>query len=505
MTSTIALSWAEALLASLWQAPLVAALSWLLEHAWAERASTRHAIRASALLLVPLVAIATALQWLPGLGSWVVPTSVDAPLGDGLAVTSTLGTAPHPATSPGWVTWVLVVWLVGMLLMTARTARAWRAVVALRATAVPLPPEWLERVRTLALRMGMRAPAVAQSSACDSPLVLGLLRPLVLLPAGLVHGVSPQVIEAALAHELMHLRRLDPWLHAAQVAVEIGLFFNPAVWWMSWRLSREREHACDEAVLRIPAAPAPVAYARALLELEQWRVRPSPALALGLGGPSLRSRVLRLVQPRRARGARRWAARVGMLAVVGVLVVALERAEAPALAPVPSDAIGVAWLPASVRRHEPEIVRAAQRHGVDPALLAIVVHTESRGRPEARSSAGARGLMQLMPSTAAEIAERRGLPPPTPDALDEPAYNLDLGAWYLARLIEQHEGHLPLALAAYNAGPGRVAAYQRGELELPEETRRYQATIEALWRERWLPWSPTLASRHSGTSRAGER
>jgi soluble lytic murein transglycosylase-like protein len=99
-----------------------------------------------------------------------------------------------------------------------------------------------------------------------------------------------------------------------------------------------------------------------------------------------------------------------------------------------------------------------------------------------------------MPSTAAEIARARGLPTPAAARLDEPDYNLDMGAWYIARQLERF-GELPLALAAYNAGPARVAAYRRGQAPLPAETRRYQATITALWRERWLPWSPTLASR----------
>lgn len=196
------------------------------------------------------------------------------------------------------------------------------------------------------------------------------------------------------------------------------------------------------------------------------------------------------------RPARRWAARAAVLGIIVLLVLALARLATPPPSPATPrvDPLGVAWLPASVRRHEQAIVAAARHHGVDPGLLAIMVYTESRGRPEARSPAGARGLMQLMPSTAAEIAATRGLPAPTPARLLDPAYNLDLGAWYMARQLERF-GELPLALAAYNAGPGRAAAHRRGEAGLPEETERYQATITALWRERWLPWSPTLLAR----------
>lgn len=486
-------AWVEALLASLWQAPLLAALAWLAEQGFADRSSSRYAIRTVALALTPVMLAATWLGWLPGLGGLLTPELPGASPFVPDSLPAPLLPLPAPPEPPPWLAYVLLAWLGGALLMILRTTLQWRAVQALRRTATPLPPAWRERVDTLARALGLRStPAVALSSACDTPLVLGVLRPLVVLPAGLLHGVPPEVVEAALAHELMHLRRLDPWLHAAQVAVEILLFFNPAVWWMSWRVATEREHACDEAVLHARRAP-PLPYARALVELEAWRQRPSPALTLGLGGPGLGARVRRLVRPRRVRRAWRWAARAGVMGVVVLLAIAFARPAPPPAIPR-IDLLGVAWLPASVRRHELAIAAAARRHGIEPALLAIMVYTESRGRPDARSPAGARGLMQLMPSTAAEIAKTRGLPPPSPARLHDPAYNLDLGAWYMARQLEQF-GELPLALAAYNAGPGRVAAYRRGEAALPEETRGYQATITALWRERWLPWSPTLLAR----------
>ncbi len=489
MTPALA-AWVEALLASLWQAPLLAALAWLVEQGFCARAGSRHAVRMAALLGVPALLGAT---WLDAIST--AHRSLDAlPL----ALEPSLA-MPLAAAAPAvrWPSLVLAAWLCGALLMTLRIAAQHRAVERLRRSAQPLPAAWRERVAALARALGLRAvPTVALSPACDTPIVLGLVRPLVLLPAGVLHGVSPEVLEAALAHELMHLRRLDPWLHAAQVGVEVLLFFNPAVWWLSWRVACEREHACDEAVLRARRV-SPLPYARALVELEAWRQRPSPALTLGLGGPGLGARVRRLVQPRRVSRARRWAARVGVMLGVVLLVATLGRASGPPATGPRVDPLGVAWLPAAVRRHEDAIAAAARQHGVDPGLLAIMVYTESRGRPEARSPVGARGLLQIMPSTAAEIARARGLPPPSLERLHDPGYNLDLGAWYMARQLERF-GELPLALAAYNAGPGRTAAHVRGEATLPQETQRYQATIGALWRERWLPWSPTLMRRARG-------
>lgn len=475
------LAWGEALLHSLWQVPLLAVGACLVEQAWAHRATTRHAIRTMAMLAVPIVL----------LGTWLTLRGAADAVGSVAAVPAGMRAEPEPV---GPMAWMLLVWCVGAAAMTLRTIAQWRAVQALRRTATALPAHWQRRVEAIARGIGLETPRVALSVACEVPLVLGVLRPLVLLPAGLLHGVPPHVIEAALAHELMHLRRFDPWMQAIQVGIEVVVFFNPAVWWLSRRLAVERELACDEAVVRA-RRQSPRHYAGALVELEAWRSRPAPALTLGLGGPGLRDRVLQLVRPRPVRRARRWAARAGLVLTLGAAVAVVGgSAQDPAHGDPSADRLGIVWLPQGVRRHEVEIERAARRHGVDPALLAIVVWTESRGRADARSPVGARGLLQLMPSTAADITRRRGLPALPAERLDDPQTNLDLGAWYLARQLE-HYDNLPLALAAYNAGPGRVAAFVRGEASLPEETQRYQQIITALWRERALPWSPTLRAR----------
>lgn len=109
---------------------------------------------------------------------------------------------------------------------------------------------------------------------------------------------------------------------------------------------------------------------------------------------------------------------------------------------------------------------AAQATGLSPALLKAVAQQESGFQPGAVSSAGAIGVMQLMPGTAAEL----GVDP------YNAAENIMGGARYLAALLHQF-GSLPLALAAYNAGPGAVEAY-RG-IPPYQETQRYVASIEA--------------------------
>lgn len=105
---------------------------------------------------------------------------------------------------------------------------------------------------------------------------------------------------------------------------------------------------------------------------------------------------------------------------------------------------------------------AARTHGIDPALVQAMIEVESGGDPLAVSSKGARGLMQVMPETAAEMGV-------SPRLLFNPRENVTAGARYLAEQLGRFNGELPKALAAYNAGPGAVLSGQ----QLPLETQLY--------------------------------
>ena len=129
--------------------------------------------------------------------------------------------------------------------------------------------------------------------------------------------------------------------------------------------------------------------------------------------------------------------------------------------------VGASELPADVP-FGAEITAAAKKHGVDPALLAGLVKQESGFNPSAGSPAGARGLTQLMPGTAAGLGVSNVL---------DPVQNLDGGAKYLRQQLDAFGGDVTRALAAYNAGPGAIQRY--GGVPPYAETQNYVRIVQA--------------------------
>lgn len=116
----------------------------------------------------------------------------------------------------------------------------------------------------------------------------------------------------------------------------------------------------------------------------------------------------------------------------------------------PASKVNWHTVPLYTRPFDQFIARAAAEHQLEPALIRAVIHAESSFRPSVVSRKGAVGLMQLMPGTARQLG--------VSDA-SVPEHNIAAGSRYLAQLLKQHNGELPLALAAYNAGSSNVRCY----------------------------------------------
>jgi peptidoglycan lytic transglycosylase len=131
-----------------------------------------------------------------------------------------------------------------------------------------------------------------------------------------------------------------------------------------------------------------------------------------------------------------------------------------------------------------DIVSAhARNYDLDPALLAAVIYAESRFDPDVESSAGAVGLMQLLPDTAKGIALRTGGDRFAVSDLRDPEINVRYGSWYLNHLRSRYDGSMRLALAAYHAGPGNVDAWlaDGGGIAFPE-TQDYVDEVDRVTR-----------------------
>ncbi|MGA8745604.1 MAG: lytic transglycosylase domain-containing protein [Solirubrobacterales bacterium] len=131
-------------------------------------------------------------------------------------------------------------------------------------------------------------------------------------------------------------------------------------------------------------------------------------------------------------------------------------------------------------RHEDIIRQQSHEKGVDAALIAAVIYSESRFREET-SPAGARGLMQITPATAKQIERLSGGTTFTMRDLSDPELNIRYGTYYLRQLLDRYGGNEVAALAAYNAGPGNADRWGGASLRLGEiplaQTRAYVAEV----------------------------
>jgi beta-lactamase regulating signal transducer with metallopeptidase domain len=308
----VALGWT--LLHFCWQSAAIALLYVLVDRCTrSASASIRYSIAMVALVLMPLAAIATFVEQ----ERLVVPMqSVAQPnlqdeqqslmIGSRLGSMHTAILEEIPAAAPtvsGGELWIAehaglllpcmdAVWLLGVVLLAVRAAGGWWQLRGLKlraSTAVPMEVrvafERLKRRYQLS-----RGVLLRMSDEVISPMVFGVWRTVVLVPMSTVAQLTPEQMEAVLAHELAHVRRWDYLFNLMQTATECLFFFHPAVWWISHRVREFREVCCDEAAAQTCADPA--AYAAALLQMEEQRLqRPQLAMALNGNGGTLLQRV----------------------------------------------------------------------------------------------------------------------------------------------------------------------------------------------------------------------
>ncbi len=215
-------------------------------------------------------------------------------------------------------------WLAGIALMSIRLFRQWVGVRRLRIIGVSEPSrKWTEMFDALKSKIGVRSRvSMLVSDIVDAPMVVGWLRPLVLVPATAFTSLTPDQLQTVLAHELQHIARRDHLVNMLQAFIEVLLFFHPVTWWLSRQIRVERENCCDDSALLVTGSPR--TFAEALLALESLRVdhdkNDSPHLLTATGG-LLMHRISRLFgsnQPRSLNAGWRAVSACTLLAVAGL-------------------------------------------------------------------------------------------------------------------------------------------------------------------------------------------
>ena len=371
LVNAFAASWADAVSRACWQGGLGIALVWLLCRLWpAMPADPRCWLWRLAYLKLLL-----GLVWLPPLALPLLPApkptappplvqvvippasvlpnaiplpavgpavSYAAPLSPPAALSPPPAAAPLPAprpTLPTPQTWLLAAWLLGALASLGCVASAWRRACALSRASRPLADEALQvEAADLCRRLGLRrVPPLRVADGLASPLLLGLGRPAVLLPALVGSGSPHPELRLMLAHELAHLVRRDLWWNVLPQTAQRLFFFHPLVWLAGHEWALAQEIACDALAVQTTGTP-PSAYGRMLLGIATRRRTSAaslfPTLAVAAPRHTLRRRLHAMQHIGTASRPRLMlaAALTALLAVGGLLpwrVVAQSGASAP--------------------------------------------------------------------------------------------------------------------------------------------------------------------------------
>jgi uncharacterized protein (TIGR03435 family) len=247
---------------------------------------------------------------------------------------------PAPAAADALPYILLAVWFGGCIAVLFSWRRRWRMVAAAVRAASPLPVE----MRGMGVRV-MSSPALLE------PGVFGILHPVLLLPKGIERRLTPEQLQAILAHELCHIRRRDNLAAAVQMAVEAVCWFHPLVWWMGSRLVEERERACDEEVLR--AGNEPRTYAEGILLICKFYLELPVACASGVTGSDLKKRIAAIIAHRPIHrvdfGRKLLLAASGIAAVAGPVMIGLWNAPATLAQPLSGAMAPVGFEAASIK------------------------------------------------------------------------------------------------------------------------------------------------------------
>jgi len=191
--------------------------------------------------------------------------------------------------------WIVSIWIIGLVIYLVRVVAELLYLRRIRRNQGSQPDmKWIMKAREFAKRLQIKKKVgIYLSTIIKSPLTTGFLKPVILIPASLLTGLSHEHIEAIIAHELAHIKRNDYLINILQTLIETLFFFHPAVWYISAQIRKERENACDD--IAIALTNDKVNYAKALtLAQEHIHYHAKLAMAFSPFRSSLFQRIKRL-------------------------------------------------------------------------------------------------------------------------------------------------------------------------------------------------------------------
>lgn len=222
---------------------------------------------------------------------------------------------------------IVLIWAFGVMALAVRLlAGVWWVRQQVAHAEQHTHAEWQSKLDRFAQRLNIRTPLhLGLSEQLESPMTAGWWRPMVILPSALVTGMPPDLLEALLAHEVAHIKRFDYVVNLLQSAIEIVLFYHPAVWWISKQIRIEREQIADDLAAGLLGEPRRLALA--LSELEQFQfINPQPALSAQ--GENLMLRIKRLIKPELSAKPFAWKLAVPMFGISAACAVLVAQASA---------------------------------------------------------------------------------------------------------------------------------------------------------------------------------
>ena len=250
-----ALALAKTLLHSLWQSAIAAFLLAACLR-FIQSARLRYAAACGALGAIVVASIGTFVFLAPTAAPQHRPQpAVYANLGSGIPYPANVTAVSSRSLLQTTLPWVTPAWFLWFLLFTSKQIGSWAATKRMRQRGVCLAPDaWQRKLDELQNRMMVSKPVLLiESCLTQVPLVVGQMRPAILVPIGFLSGLPAEQVELLLMHELAHIRRADYAINILQAFAESVMFYNPAVWWISNRIRIEREHCCDDAVVEVDA------------------------------------------------------------------------------------------------------------------------------------------------------------------------------------------------------------------------------------------------------------